>query len=208
MAKGTIVCAECGRQHTVIGSPTVVARQKFCSRACMALSFRGRIPCLMDALRDRLAARVDKRADGCWVYTGQNNGNYGQIEYRRRTYLAHRAAYMVHKGEIPNGACVCHACDNRLCVNPSHLWLGSYSDNARDMVEKGRGNAYTPPRKLTNEDVENIKLEHRNGSSQSTIASKYSVSQCHVSFIVTGKRRTKPSLLALSPAKQDDCPTL
>ena len=71
----------------------------------------------------------------CWVWTGSKVGKgYGQ----------HRRSWKIHFGEIPDGLYVLHKCDNPLCVNPSHLFLGTPKDNVQDMLEKGRGN-FTGP---------------------------------------------------------------
>lgn len=84
---------------------------------------------------------VEKQdGDGCWLWTGhiQVNG-YGLASYRGKTTMAHRASWMMENGPIPKGMLVCHHCDTRACVRPDHLFLGTHSDNMRDMYRKGRG---------------------------------------------------------------------
>lgn len=95
-------------------------------------------------LGERLWRRVERRPDGCWVFTGyQTKKGYGKIHRgpgSRELVRVHRAAWEVTYGPIPEGLFVLHHCDNPPCCNPEHLFLGTNSDNMRDMVAKGRGN--------------------------------------------------------------------
>ena len=63
---------------------------------------------------------------------------YGAIRYKGKMMLTHRASWLIHKGEIPEGLMVLHHCDNPLCINPSHLFLGTAKDNSDDKIKKGR----------------------------------------------------------------------
>jgi hypothetical protein len=86
---------------------------------------------------ERFWARVEKLSTGCWEWSGFRNlarGGYGYVEGRR----AHRVAWELANGPIPEGLHVCHRCDNPPCCNPSHLWLGTDLDNARDKIAKRR----------------------------------------------------------------------
>lgn len=77
--------------------------------------------------------------DQCWDWLGKpHDSGYGRFSIGHRIIRAHRFAYELVVGPIPDGLFVCHSCDNRLCCNPAHLWLGSCADNLADMVRKGR----------------------------------------------------------------------
>lgn len=74
------------------------------------------------------------------TYKARSQSGYALIKYKRSTIGAHRISWMVHNGHIPENICVLHKCDNPLCINPDHLFLGTYQDNTNDMIEKNRNN--------------------------------------------------------------------
>jgi len=107
------------------------------------------MPELKRSLVERFWSYVDKNlsTSGCWLWTGSTRGTiyqYGMLWAGSRHIGAHRFSYELHVGPIPDGGdtrgmCICHSCDNSLCVNPAHLFLGTHTDNMRDKVQKGRG---------------------------------------------------------------------
>jgi len=75
---------------------------------------------------------------GCWEWQGgRDKTNYGQFSYKNNR-AAHRSAYELYVDDIPEGLIVCHKCDNPPCVNPDHLFLGTFKDNTQDCIKKGR----------------------------------------------------------------------
>lgn len=93
--------------------------------------------------KKRFFTKVNKTAS-CWLWTARlYKDGYGVFEvttaYKEtKKVRAHRYSYELHKGPIPPGMLVCHTCDNPLCVNPDHLWLGTNKDNSDDKIRKGR----------------------------------------------------------------------
>lgn len=129
---------------------------------------------------------------GCWIWTGgETRGGYGSRMLSGINYRAHRMAWLGFRGPIPSGACVCHRCDTRLCVNPTHLFLGSVADNNCDRAAKGRSNLAGKARgersgtaKLTTAIILAIRADHRR---QKEIAAEYGVNQTTISSIKTRK---------------------
>lgn len=86
----------------------------------------------------RFWVRVSK-SEGCWNWTGRpDQDGYGRLKVGGKDYGAHVYSYTLHYGAVPAGLCVLHKCDNRRCVRPDHLFLGTQEDNAADRVSKGR----------------------------------------------------------------------
>ena len=75
----------------------------------------------------------------CWEWVGAiHKSGYGVFGVDRKAVPAHRASYQLFVGDIPDGMCICHTCDNRKCVNPDHLWVGTQTENIEDRHTKGR----------------------------------------------------------------------
>jgi hypothetical protein len=100
----------------------------------------GRKKLSLDEIKEHFHRLVKRGApDACWEWQGlRNRDGYGRVSKNGANTSAHRFAYTVAVGEIPSGMFVCHACDNRLCCNPAHLWLGTAADNNHDRDAKGR----------------------------------------------------------------------
>ena len=134
-----------------------------------------------------------KASSECWEWMGRGgklNKGYGQLTYCKTKWLAHRLAYYLTYGDIPKGMQVCHTCDNPICCNPDHLWLGTNYDNSRDREEKGRGvRSYGPDNgqhKLTIAQIQKIREEYVPGLvGYKTLAKKYGVHSQTIKDIIT-----------------------
>ena len=122
----------------------------------------------------------------CINWQGANNGKgYGITWFNKKKEYAHRVAYIKVNGEITNGKVVMHLCDNRACVNPEHLKLGTQSENLKDMVAKGR-NVPIKYKKVTKEQTEQIKKLYATGEySTRKLAPMFKIGKSQVHKIIT-----------------------
>lgn len=155
--------------------------------------------CKPFTLEQRIAmfwTRVVK-TDGCWEWNGarsifvkRKGEGYGVMRAQGKNQFTHRFSWEIHNGPIPNGLLVLHKCDNPPCVNPDHLFLGTYLDNARDRDSKGRlnhRNIYgeeVGTSKLTTVQVLEMRRLHKDGVHRNEIAKIFGRPVIHVNQIV------------------------
>lgn len=151
---------------------------------------------ITDEMRERFASKVDRSGD-CWAWSGHRSAKgYGRFYLSRLAFLgAHRFAWIMENGPIPDGLHVLHRCDNPPCVNPAHLFLGTNADNTADKVAKGR--CRMPPvrrgerhheARLTAEAVVEIRQAYAAGGvSYQDLAERFGVHNATISRAVNRK---------------------
>jgi hypothetical protein len=143
--------------------------------------------------------RIDKIKNGCWEWKGPffENG-YGQApRYKNKSTRAHRISWMLFNGNIPKDMLVLHKCDNKKCVNPKHLFIGTQKDNIRDMMNKGRDNFYplfkngygisgeSSTSKLTKKEVAYIRKEYTEKKiTPKELSKKYNISRSAIYKVI------------------------
>lgn len=133
--------------------------------------------------------RLDKFAmpepnTGCWLWTGSlRSTGYGQINIKGRNSKAHRLSYEEYVGPIPNGFFVCHTCDNRLCINPEHLFVGTHRQNQEDMAIKLRQGCA----KLNPEKVKKIRKLFTSGVKIALLAKSYDIDRKTIRSAIQNK---------------------
>lgn len=137
----------------------------------------------MKTAKERFWEKVHKTKD-CWLWIASlETSGYGYFKLNGKSCRAHRVVWEWTYGPIPDGMCVCHRCDNPICVRPSHLFVGTVADNIRDAVAKGRQakGERSGRSKLTTHEVLEIRREYGRGDgTHRSLAKKYGISKTHV----------------------------
>lgn len=128
--------------------------------------------------------------EDCWIWTGRRiKFEYGTMVIKRKNCTAHRVSWTFHYGEIPKGMCILHHCDNPPCVNPDHLFVGTYLDNAKDRTKKQRGHmpsgSKNPMSKLNEEQVIEIRRRLANGEKTKILAKDFNMERKTIDNIKT-----------------------
>ena len=124
----------------------------------------------------------------CWNWKGGiNSTGRGIFWLKNSTPKAHRVSWMINVGKIPNSLCILHKCDNGMCVNPKHLFLGTRKDNTHDMIKKGRHIGNT---KIFTKEAIKIRKEYKLGLLNGIqLAKKYMVAPSTIYQIINNKRK-------------------
>jgi len=179
------VCPECIKTFLTLPSYVDRGHGIYCCRACWRRSKQTK--------PGDFWTRVDQSGE-CWLWTGglAKRTGYGKCWYQGKEWRAHRLAWFLTHGPIPDNLLVCHNCpggDNPLCCRPDHLFLGTSLDNVRDMWQKGRAayGEHSGMTKLTNEQVAVIRRLGAGGVPRRDIQAIFHISRATVRRIVLGE---------------------
>ena len=180
------VCGECGGEYYV--PPSHRDKSSYCSRPCRA---KAQSKWQEKDLATRFWEKVNK-TDTCWLWTGAKlRTGYGSIRIDQKSVRAHRVAYELVVGPIPDGLLILHSCDTPLCVNPAHLRIGGKQENTKDAIERGQHKVGELDRrsKLSTDAVLTIRIAANNGVPGKFLAKQFGVSQGLISDIKLGQKR-------------------
>jgi endogenous inhibitor of DNA gyrase (YacG/DUF329 family) len=179
-------CTECKKPYYV--PPSARQKRSYCSRKCRAL---GQSKWQKRDLSERFWEKVEK-TESCWLWTGGLlKTGYGSVRVGGKALRAHRVAYELLVGKIPDGMLLRHSCDNPKCVNPSHLIPGTKRQNTEDALERGQhvcGEDHFRS-KLDNRSVTTIRAALAAGVSGKFLAEQFRVSRSLISEIKNGNKR-------------------
>jgi hypothetical protein len=207
VGKATInrVCQGCNQTFKARVSDVKQGNGRFCSHPCFYTWYKSR-----SAQIERFWKKVDKSPehDGCWIWKGSfYPGGYGIAWFDGTNRNAHRIAYIITNGAIPNNLLVCHNCpggDNPACVNPTHMFLGTNKDNMQDAMHKGthaagkrHGMSIDPSRaqrgsarynaKMSEETVRQVRSAYKNGISCAVLAAQHGMTVRSMFKVLSGQ---------------------
>lgn len=132
------------------------------------------------------AGAIPEPNTGCWLWTKvpRKPDGSGCISIKGRTLKVSRVSYEFHIGPIPPGMEVCHRCDTPACINPSHLFLGTHSDNMSDCTRKGRNRGRS---RINSAHALAIRLQYASGRSSTHIAAEFGICPHQVWVIARGR---------------------
>lgn len=184
MPMATSVCEQCGTP--LLASHSAERARRFCSRSCMIASMT-----LPHDAKYIEANSIPEPNSGCWLWLGQmHKEGYGDFQLKNaKSKRAHRVSWIAYNGDIPSGLVVRHKCDNRACVNPAHLELGTCLDNNADMVSRKRHakGEHVGSAVLRQTDVLEIRKARIAGTSVLVLAARYRVCSDNIYRIIRGE---------------------
>jgi len=186
--KPSKICPCCGKRffRKKPMSITLWKRQIYCCLKCG----KQKVPLeeYFNSKFQLILLRTSINEKGCHEYNGLLQDGYGRFKVLGKPELVHRFIWKSLKGDIPEGLCVLHKCDNRKCVNPDHLFLGTNYDNIQDKMSKGR-----QFKKLSSDKLNEILFMLKEGIKYNEIAELFNVHKSNISFIAisNGLRRSR-----------------
>lgn len=201
-------CFVCGKEFSVI--PSRKDKAKTCSLKCwnshqaslkkppVERRYRKTRDGRKITAQEKIEERSSIKENGCIEWNLKiNRSGYASMQHDGKSWLVHRLVWTFKHGEIPEGMCICHKCDNRKCINIDHLFIGTHADNMQDMAQKGRSNSgryhgeMHGLSKLTESDIHEIRsalssAKSKDGTS-GRLAIQYGVSESTISLIKNNK---------------------
>lgn len=178
------ICQYCEKDFLALQNEVERGKAKYCSISC-GVAFRNKSITLTPQQVFFKNMSKENHPNGCWIY--KVGKRYGKMKIGDKCISAHRFSYEFHKGKIEEKMVICHTCDNKLCVNPNHLFIGTQKDNIQDMLSKDRANRPKGSRhhwsQLNEKQVLEIKERLYKYEGVTQLAKEFGVSHCVVEQI-------------------------